>query len=90
MSGGYPRTTVSEMELVAAIEALRSLQLGVRVDLYSDSQYLIYGMSSFISNMGTGWLAQPPRLPDPAPATMDRTHVAQCEARSPVGMAERA
>lgn len=46
MSGGYARTTVSEMELVAAIEALRSLPTGVQVDLYSDSQYLIYGMSS--------------------------------------------
>ena len=48
MSGGYPRTTVSEMELVAAVEALRSLPLGARVDLHSDSQYLIYGMSCFI------------------------------------------
>jgi len=28
MSGGYRRTTVSEMELVAAIKALRSLPLG--------------------------------------------------------------
>ena len=49
MSGGYPRTTVSEMELVAAIEALRSVPLGARVYLHSDSQYLIYGMRSFIS-----------------------------------------
>lgn len=48
MSGGCPRTTVSEMELVAAIEALRSLPIRVRVDLHSDSQYLIYGISSFI------------------------------------------
>jgi ribonuclease HI len=36
------------MELVAAIEALRSLPLGVRVELYSDSQYLIYGMRCFV------------------------------------------
>ena len=56
MSSGYPRTTVSEMELVAAIEALRSLPLGVRVDLHSDSQYLIYGMNSFISKWERdGW-----------------------------------
>ena len=56
MSGGYPRSTVSEMELVAAIEALRSLPLGVRVDLHSDSQYLIYGMSCFISKWERdGW-----------------------------------
>lgn len=55
MSGGYPRTTVSEMEL-AAIEALRSLPVGVRIDLHSDSQYLIYGMSCFLSKWERdGW-----------------------------------
>jgi len=56
MPGWYPRTTISEMELVAAIEALRSLPLGVRIDLHSDSQYLIYGMSSFFSKWELdGW-----------------------------------
>ena len=48
MSGGYERTTVSEMELVAAINALRSLPRGVHVELYSDSQYLIYGIRCFV------------------------------------------
>ena len=48
MSGGYRRTTVSEMELVAAIEALRSLPIGARIELHSDSQYLIYGMRGFV------------------------------------------
>ena len=47
MSGGYVRTTVSEMELVAAIQALRSLPSGVHVELHSDSQYLIFGMTYF-------------------------------------------
>ena len=56
MSGGCPRTTVSEMELVAAIEALRSLPPGVRVVLHSDSQYLIYGMSGFVMKWErAGW-----------------------------------
>ena len=56
ISGGYPRTTVSEMELVAAIEALRSLSIGARIDLHSDSQYLIYGMNCFISKWERdGW-----------------------------------
>jgi ribonuclease HI len=56
MSGGYPRTTVSEMELLAAIQALHSLPLGVRIDLHSDSQYLIYGMSCFVSKWERdGW-----------------------------------
>jgi len=44
------------MELVAAVEALRSLPLGVRIDLYSDSQYVIYGMNCFISKWErNGW-----------------------------------
>jgi len=56
MSGGYRTTTISEMELVAAIEALRSLPLGVQIDLHSDSQYLIYGISVFISKWERdGW-----------------------------------
>lgn len=57
MSGGCDRTTVSEMELVAAIEALRSLPLAVHIELHSDSQYLIYGMSGFVLKWEReGWL----------------------------------
>lgn len=48
MSGGRTRTTVSEMELIAAIEALRSLPTGIRIELHSDSQYLIYGIRRFV------------------------------------------
>jgi ribonuclease HI len=48
ISGGSARTTVSEMELLAAIQALRSLPRGRHIDLYSDSQYLIYGMTFFV------------------------------------------
>jgi ribonuclease HI len=48
ISGGCARTTVSEMELVAAIQALRSLPRGGHIELYSDSQYLIYGMTFFV------------------------------------------
>ena len=56
MSGGYVPTTVSEMELVAAFEALRPLPLAVRIDPHSDSQYLIYGISSFVSRWKRdGW-----------------------------------
>lgn len=56
MSGGFAKRTVSEMELVAAIQALCSLPLGVRIDLHSDSQYLIYGMNCFISKWERdGW-----------------------------------
>jgi ribonuclease HI len=44
------------MELVAAVQALRWLPRGARVDLHSDSQYLIYGMNCFISRWERdGW-----------------------------------
>ncbi|HUV69338.1 MAG TPA: ribonuclease H [Terracidiphilus sp.] len=44
MSGSSPWTTISEMELLAAVEALRSIPAGSSVQLYSDSELLISGM----------------------------------------------
>ena len=52
MSGAHPWTTISEMELVAAVQALRSLPDHARVELHSDSKYLINGMRVF------GWQRQ--------------------------------
>jgi ribonuclease HI len=42
MSGAHPWTTIAEMELTAAVEALRSMEGGARIELHSDSEYLIY------------------------------------------------
>ena len=44
MSGSSPWTTISEMELTAAVEALRSIPTGSSVQLFSDSELLIRGM----------------------------------------------
>ena len=44
MSGAYPWTNISEMELLAAVEVLRSIPTGSRIELYSDSERLIHGM----------------------------------------------
>lgn len=56
ISGAYPWTTVSEMELVAAAQALGSLPERARVELHSDSEYLIYGMRAFVFNwQRQGW-----------------------------------
>jgi ribonuclease HI len=56
MSGASPWTTISEMELVAAHQALRSLPCRARVELYSDSEYLIYGMRAFVFHwQRQGW-----------------------------------
>src|ERR1022692_2013785 len=44
ISGVSPWTTISEMELVAAVEALRLAPAGAFVRLCSDSELLIHGM----------------------------------------------
>jgi ribonuclease HI len=44
ISGACSWTTISEMELMAAIQALRSIPAGSKVNLCSDSDYLIRGM----------------------------------------------
>jgi ribonuclease HI len=48
MSGAHRWTTISEMELVAAVQALRSLPGRARIELHSDSEYLIYGMRAYV------------------------------------------
>lgn len=48
ISGAFPWTDISEMELLAAVEALRSIPAGARIELYSDSELLIHGMRGFV------------------------------------------
>jgi ribonuclease HI len=56
MSGAFPWTDISEMELFAAVEALRSMPAGARIELYSDSELLIRGMHGFVFRwQGQGW-----------------------------------
>jgi len=45
ISGGESQTTNNRMELTAAIEALTRLKEPCAVELYSDSKYLVDGMS---------------------------------------------
>ena len=44
MSGGEPVTTNNRMELMAVIEGLSALREPCKVDLYSDSQYVVNAM----------------------------------------------
>ena len=56
MSGAFPWATISEMELLAAVEALRSIPPGTRVELHSDSELLIHGMRGFVFRWRSqGW-----------------------------------
>lgn len=56
LSGGHPETTNNQMELQAAIEALRALKESCVIDLYTDSQYLRQGITQWIHNWKrNGW-----------------------------------
>jgi ribonuclease HI len=56
LSGGEPLTTNNRMELMAAIMALETLTRPCAVDLYTDSQYVRGGVTSWIKNWKTrGW-----------------------------------
>jgi len=56
MTGSNPWTTISEMELVAAVEALHSIPAGSPVQLCSDSELLIHGMRFYVWRWQTqGW-----------------------------------
>jgi ribonuclease HI len=54
LSGAEPATTNNRMELTAAIHALRSLKTSSQVDLYTDSIYLMKGITEWISK----WLVK--------------------------------
>ena len=51
MSGGQEETTNNRMELMAAIRGLEALNQSCVVDLYSDSKYVIDGITKWIH----GW-----------------------------------
>ena len=51
LKGGEALTTNNRMELTAAAEALEALKRGSEVDLYTDSQYVRSGITSWIA----GW-----------------------------------
>ncbi len=70
ISGAHPWTTISEMELVAAVQALRSVEGRGRLELYSDSEYLIYGMRICLPQAAPR-LAKPARNRTAAPRIVD-------------------
>lgn len=57
LSGGARETTNNRMEMTAAIEALRLLTRPCKVLITTDSQYLVKGMTEWISGwQRKGWL----------------------------------
>jgi len=56
LCGGEADTTNQQMELQAAVEALKALKLPCRITIHSDSRYVVQGMSEWIHNWKKkGW-----------------------------------
>lgn len=59
LSGGEPATTNNRMELRAAIEGLQALKEPCRVQLFTDSEYLRNGITSWIKGWkARGWITK--------------------------------
>ncbi len=57
LSGGEVETTNNRMELMAAIKALEALKPGSQADLYTDSKYVMDGITEWIAGWKkNGWL----------------------------------
>jgi ribonuclease HI len=67
MSGGEPLTTNNRMELTAAIMALEALTRPCRVDLHTDSKYVMDGITGWIH----GWKARGWKTADKKPVKND-------------------
>jgi len=63
LKGGEALTTNNRMELMAAIQALEALKIGVEADLFTDSAYLRNGILSWIH----GWKRNGWRTADKKP-----------------------
>ncbi len=56
-SGGEASTTNNQMEMQAVIEGLSSLKKSCRVELYSDSKYVLQGLTEWMPNWkARGWV----------------------------------
>lgn len=56
LSGGSPQTTNNIMELTGVIEALKALKEPCQIEIYSDSKYVIQGITEWIHDWKTrGW-----------------------------------
>ena len=62
LHGGDPQTTNNRMELMAAIQALEALNRPAKVQLHTDSKYLLDGITRWIKGwQRNGWLTSAKR-----------------------------
>jgi len=67
LSGGELQTTNNRMELMAAIQALEALKKPCKVELHTDSQYVMKGISEWIH----GWKRRGWKTADNKPVKND-------------------
>lgn len=80
LSGGEPSTTNNRMELTAVIRGLEALKEPCRVELYSDSKYVIDGLSKGWAEgwKKRGWIKsdkKPALNPDLWERLLELTHI---------------
>ena len=58
LRGGIAQATNNRMEMTAAIEGLRALKRACKVRVFTDSEYLLRGMTQFLERwQSNGWKA---------------------------------
>ena len=64
MCGGFSRTTNNRMELTAVINALSALKTACDISLYTDSKYVMDGITSWLPNWKrNGWKTSNKKTP---------------------------
>ncbi len=91
LHGGDPATTNNRMELMAAIQALESLTRPVDVHMYTDSKYVLDGITKWLPGwQRNGWkTASTRRGNGPAPGAVDLGQGAQRRPRQRAGRRAR-
>lgn len=57
LRGGEPQTTNNRMEILAVLEGLRALNKSCRLEIYSDSQYVLKGIDEWLPGwIRKGWI----------------------------------
>ena len=57
LRGGEAQTTNNRMEILAVLEGLRALNKSSRVEIYSDSQYVLKGINEWLPGwVKKGWI----------------------------------
>ena len=89
MSGAHPWTTISEMELVAAVQALRSVEGRARIELALRLRIPDLWNARICLPLAAPRLAKPARNPTAAPRIVDGADRAEHKSSHPMEVDQR-